>query len=360
MECSEFKLELRAMDKILKQSLGFDVSQEKFDVALFVCGEDLAPREVASETFDNTKNGFKKLSQWYDKLIDKQLPIFACMKATGVYHEHLCRHMYTDPRVKVSVVLPNKSRKFIDSLDWSSKTDKLDAKALSLMGLNRKLRLWVPPKELYRKLRRLTREREHLSIAHSAQINFLHAMETEFGSCEENLMRVKQLKELIHQQIKAIDKQIENIVNSDDELKQEVALLKTIPGVGQQTAVVVLAETNNFQEVERSKQLVSYAGLDIRQKESGKWKGKTKISKKGNRHIRAVLYMPALTIIRGNSRLAQYYKCQIEKGKHKMTAITAISRKLLVLMYGVWKTKTVYQDDFNLHLSQMASGNTRD
>ena len=39
------------MDKILKQSLGFDVSQEKFDVALFVCGEDLAPREVASETF---------------------------------------------------------------------------------------------------------------------------------------------------------------------------------------------------------------------------------------------------------------------------------------------------------------------
>lgn len=89
-----FKLELRAMDKILKQSLGFDVSQEKFDVALFVCGEDLAPREVASETFDNTKNGFKKLSQWYDKLIDKQLPILASMEATGVYHEHLCRHVY--------------------------------------------------------------------------------------------------------------------------------------------------------------------------------------------------------------------------------------------------------------------------
>jgi hypothetical protein len=47
------------MDKILKQSLGFDVSQEKFDVALFVCGEDLAPREVASETFDNTKMALK-------------------------------------------------------------------------------------------------------------------------------------------------------------------------------------------------------------------------------------------------------------------------------------------------------------
>lgn len=105
-------------------------------------------------------------------------------------------------------------------------------------------------------------------------------METEFGSCEENLMRVKQLKELIHQQIKAIDKQIENIVNSDDELKQEVALLKTITGVGQQTAVVVLAETNNFQEVERSKQLVSYAGLDIRQKNQGNGRERQRFPKR--------------------------------------------------------------------------------
>ncbi|WP_198170323.1 transposase [Mucilaginibacter arboris] len=87
----------------------------------------------------------------------------------------------------------------------------------------------------------------------------------------------------------------------------------------------------------------SYAGYDVVQRESGtSIKGKTKISKKGNRYIRNALYFPAMVACRYNPVLKENYLRIIQKKTSKMIGQVAIQRKLLALMYTLWKNDTEF------------------
>jgi len=93
------------------------------------------------------------------------------------------------------------------------------------------------------------------------------------------------------------------LVKGDTAVKKSVELISSITGIGTLTAVTVLAETNGFELIRNKRQLTSYAGLDVREKLSGtSVKGKPRISKKGNRHLRKAMHMPALTAIRYEGR----------------------------------------------------------
>jgi transposase len=104
-----------------------------------------------------------------------------------------------------------------------------------------------------------------------------------------------------------------------------------------------VAETNGFEDITSIKQLVSYAGLDIKIRESGTWKGKAKISKRGNSHIRKMLYMPALSKKTYDKETAQFYNRIKEKKGVAMVAVIAVERKLLALMYTLWKKEEMFR-----------------
>ncbi len=94
------------------------------------------------------------------------------------------------------------------------------------------------------------------------------------------------------------------------------------------------------------RQLVSYAGLDVVEKESGKYRGKTKISKKGNARIRSALYMPAMSASLHNSNLKEFYE-RINEGRTiKRQGLIAVMRKLLILIYTLWKKNENYLEDY--------------
>jgi transposase len=111
-------------------------------------------------------------------------------------------------------------------------------------------------------------------------------------------------------------------------------------------ATIIVAETNGFETFENIKQLTSYAGLDIRIQESGKWKGKTKISKQGNSHIRKALYMPAISKITHDKTTKLFYERLVEAKKAKMQAVIAVEIKLLGLMFSLWGKKEMYNPDY--------------
>ncbi len=94
---------------------------------------------------------------------------------------------------------------------------------------------------------------------------------------------------LLDKQIESIQKEVARLVESDPELKRKLGHITQIKGVGLMSAVTVIAETNGFTLFENSKQLVSYAGYDVVENQSGKRAGKTGISKKGNYRIRRIL-----------------------------------------------------------------------
>jgi transposase len=76
-------------------------------------------------------------------------------------------------------------------------------------------------------------------------------------------------------------------------------------------------------------------------------KGKTSISKKGNTFIRKALFMPALSACRANPHMKELYKRLVAKGKNKKLAIIAVARKLLLLIYTLWKSNSVYIPEYN-------------
>lgn len=136
-------------------------------------------------------------------------------------------------------------------------------------------------------------------------------------------------------------------VKKSTEATKGVNLLSSIPGIGKSTATTILAETNGFELIRNKKQLISYAGLDIREKQSGtSIKGKPRISKKGNKNIRKKLHFPAMTAVKINKNHQELFQRITDKIGVKMKGLVAVQRKLLELMYILFKNKTFYQTDF--------------
>ncbi len=130
-------------------------------------------------------------------------------------------------------------------------------------------------------------------------------------------------------------------------MQQLVILLCSLPGIGILTAATVLGETNGFDLIRNKRQLTSYAGLDVKEKQSGtSVKGKPRISKKGNKHLRKAMHMPALTAIRHDERFKAIFARLISKHGIKMKAVVAIQRKLLEMMYILYKTNTPYDKNY--------------
>src|SRR5690606_32462114 len=119
---------------------------------------------------------------------------------------------------------------------------------------------------------------------------------------------------LLNKQEKEIKTEISALIATDLDIKKIVILLCTIPGIAELTAAIILAETNGFELIRSRRQITSYAGLDVREKQSGtSIRGKAKISKKGNKHLRKALHLPALAAIRWDDRFKALFNRLVSK-----------------------------------------------
>jgi transposase len=268
------------------------------------------------------------------------------MEATGVYYESIAYHLNAIKQT-VHVVLPNTSKHYFSSLNIKTKTDKVDAKVLSRFGVERRHKVWQPPSPIILELRNLTRYYVQLQEQKTSINNIKHSKEEAHEVQKFILQSNKKLIAQIDKQISLCKSKVEALINSDIQLKKKVNKIMTIKGVGLITIATVIAETLGFEHVKNVKQLVSYAGYDIVQRESGtSIKGKTRISKKGNRYIRNALYFPAMVSCRYNQDLKQNYLRIIQKKPSKMIGQVAIQRKLLILIYTLWKNNTEFIEGY--------------
>ena len=329
-----------------RQCVGIDISKEKFTACLYMY--DRLSDEgccTGSVEFANTRQGFNQMVKWSRKEALKGRALTYLMEPTGVYYEPLAYHLDKIGQT-LYVVLPNKARKFCEAEGIKTKTDAMDARCLALMGCaSRKLRPWSPPKAIYRELRQLTRFRADLCKLRTSVTNrqesLLHmegASKNVQKGCEELVSEIDKLME-------KNEKDITAKLAEDKELEARINRIATAKGVGATTITCVVAETQGFHLIENRQQLTSYAGLDVKAKQSGKEDPKHTISKKGNANIRAVLYMPAMSAARCNRQAKAAYDriCQ-KHPKEKMIGITAVMRRLLLLIYTLWKNGEEYDE----------------
>ena len=282
------------MKKILKQTLGIDVAQKEFVVSLGRMHEDLSIEIYAYKVFPNTKNGFSTLVSWVQKRVDPNIKVRYVMEATGVYHESLAYYLAQED-CEVSIVLPNKISNYFKTLEVKTITDKTASETIARFGLERKLDLWKRPKPLFKKLRQLTRERDQIVQERTMAKNQLHAEQAEAEPHPSSVNRIKKRITLLNKQEKEIQQEIAKIAKEDLEVSSSIEVIRSIPGVGLLTAVTVLAETNGFELIRNKRQLTSYAGFDVKEKQSGtSVRGKARISKRGNRYLRKAMHLPAL------------------------------------------------------------------
>ena len=167
------------------------------------------------------------------------------------------------------------------TLSVKTVTDKVSAQVLAQMGLERKLEAWQPPQKMYNELRQLTRERDQLVGEQSQVKNKLHAEKSGAWPNKQSIKRMQQRIRVLSKQMEEIENEIAAMIEKDACLKEKIRKVCTIKGVGQLTAVTVIAETNGFNLIRNKKQLVSYAGLDVIEKQSGiSVKAKTRIDRK--------------------------------------------------------------------------------
>jgi transposase len=331
---------------IFKQTVGIDISYKTFDARFGTITVAQQQSISPSKSFKNSPAGFKLFLRWIKKLmIAHDVPPIFVMEATGVYYEHLA-HFLVQHGYQVAVILPNKIRNYAKSLDSKSKTDSIDAAVITRFALERQLPLWTPPSESLKTLRDLCREYYTLKTNITIIKNQLHALNVSFKPHKESFKRKQLLLKFLDRQVQLITKELRALVKADPALAQHLKNIKTAKGLGDITILTVLAETRCFEFVTKQKQLTSYAGLDIVFNDSGLKKGRTSISKKGNSFIRKALFMPALSACRANPQMKQLYLRLVAKGKNKKLAIIAVARKLLLLIYTLWKTNSPYIPEY--------------
>lgn len=332
---------------IVKYSLGLDISFETFDVNFSTIDSEQKVKVIASHKFGNNLSGFKEFDKWIDKnRKQKDIRLVITMEATGVYYENCALFLFRKGHT-ITVVLPNKAKKYMQSTGLKSKNDKIDAKGLARMGAEQSLRSWEPMTEFFYQLRELTRQQQCLQEHRTVLVNQIHANENGMFLNKVVMKQLEALVTVIDAQLETIDDSIKKHVASNDDVAEKVKKIAKIKGVGMLTIATLIAETNGFALFSTSPQLVSYAGYDVVENQSGNHNGKTRISKKGNSRIRRALHMPALSVVRWKqTTFLNLFERTLEKHKLKMKSYVAVQKKLLVVIYSLWKKNEEYDNNY--------------
>lgn len=323
--------------------LGIDVSKAKIDCYIF-------PRGLAGKRknkgFSNSGKGFGELLKWLLTLDVQPSETTAIMEATSVYHENLAYYLH-NAHIKVCIANPARVRAFAKGMSMLTKTDKADSEALARYGYSADLTLWQPEPENVRLLKALL-DRRNVYLTNLVQETnrFEKAQSTHTSAILLRL--INDNIEHLEQQIKQIEKLIDEHIDQNPTLKQDFKLLQSIPAIGKQSGALMLALFHSH-KFEKASQAAAYVGLVPVHHQSGSSVNKqSHLSKAGDGKIRTVLYMAALSAIRCNPHIETLYGRLLAQGKSKMCAIGAAMRKLVHLCYGVLKHQTTYQADYLL------------
>lgn len=332
--------------KVTKQNVGVDISKDDFKVCFYHLDSNNRRFIKGTRRFKNTLAGFVDFMKWIEKKRKLDLILHITMEATGVYYENLA-HFLNDNGYHVSVVLPNQSKAYAKSLNLNSKTDKIDANMLGQLGIERELGKWQPASAKMRVLKQLTRDRGNLIEEKVAISNKIHAQVQSFSPDKTVIKRMEERLDLLKKQIKQVEKQVELTIKTDELINHKIDNICKVKGLALITVATIIAETNGFVLFTSRSQLINYSGYDVIEWTSGtSLKGQARISKKGNSRIRKALHFPAISAVKHEPQFQQLFDRILDRTSIKMKGYVAVQRKLLLLIYTLFKKDSVYDPNY--------------
>ena len=300
--------------------IGIDVAKDE----LVIYRQDID----AQESLENRKPTIKR---WLHEL---PAHCAIAIEATGTYHVALIELAHQHGH-EVFVIDGYQLSHYRQGIGSRAKTDSSDARLLAryLSRDHETLRAWTPPPAAYRSLQVLLRRRAMLVQTRVAIQQ----------SCAELPWLKSHLKRLIDQLTRidqAIQARLRNIIR-EAELSQQVARCTAIEGIGEltATALVMAFLRGNFRH---SDAFVAFLGLDVRVRDSGKQKGRRKLTKQGDPEVRRLLHNAAMAACRQPAWKATYQR-YLARGLKTTQVFVILARKLARIAFSLMKHKVEYR-----------------
>ena len=311
------------------ETFGIDISKDVFDCYGSTQGH---------LQFKNDEFGFKK----FHKLLSKNSLVV--MEATGYYHYRFAQFLYKKG-VAVSVVNPLSIKRFIQMKLAKVKTDKSDAKAICDYGLTQEVPLYNALTDTQSECLQLFRLMDNQLKMRTATKNKIHG-ETVLGIPSSYVFRsLQRTKKYLDKELKGIEQKLLSLVKKDQQ--EQLTLLQSIPGIGLKTSLFLIIVTDGFKKFETAAQLCSYVGITPTIRESGSSvRGRSRISKVGNRKLRNLLFLCAMSAYKQNKSCSEIFERITNKGKSKKLALIAVSNKLLKQAFAIAKSGIPYDESY--------------
>ena len=309
------------------------MAKRAFEAALWFDDRRCSPAH-----FENTPAGFRKLQRWLHQHFAGQ--VRAAVESTSVYAEALLQFLF-DHGHEVFLLNPEQVAHYARACGQRNKTDPADARTIAAFIAHRPATPWRPPSAEQKSLRELTRTRYQLVCA---SVRLGNQLPTSGAVGQAHLQAVlRQIKA----ELKMIDRQIADHLRQYPGLRQQVARLMTLKGVGLVTAAVMIAELPPISPATDPRTIASWTGLTPHRRQSGKAEWRTTLSRKGNQFVRRALYMPALVAKRHNPLLRAFALRLAEHGKTTPAILGAISHKMLRILVGLLKTNSDFDPNWS-------------
>lgn len=323
-----------------KYFVGIDISKEKLDFCV-ITDSGVIDERIVENTIEGVAYHLKLL---LGKGVNQEETLL-CAEFTGQYGYPLCcactEHGYDlwmeDP-------MQIKQRSGVRR----GKDDKADAKKIAEYACRFQscCRLYDLPSTNLVSLKQLLSERD-MYLSHKSCYKGQLSDQKKFMNAEDYTKKSKRLKALVknlEKLIEDIDRQIDELIESDSNLKNQMTLLKSIDGVGDGTARKMIVVTNAFTAFRSPRQFCCYAGVAPFEYRSGSSiYTRKKVSQRADKSIKKLLHLAALSSIKVQGELHDYYVRKIEEGKNKMLVINAVRAKLVLRMFAVIKRNEPYE-----------------
>lgn len=320
-----------------KEFVGIDVSKSTLDVCLYHLNEH--------KIFKNNLTGISAMYKWVVRR-SAYNEIGFCFEHTGLYSIELagylqekqsCFYMVSGLAVKRSMGL------------MRGKSDKTDAKALAKYAFRHKEELspTILPCKTISELKDLLTLRLRMVRELAGYKAYVKEYKSVFKLNENELRHqaITALSKVFKQNIKDLEKQILELIKTDEQLNKVYENITSIKGIGFVVAVNMIVITNNFQAFETWRKLACYAGTVPFEHQSGtSYRGKTRVSHLSNKYLKSILSQAAASAIQYNPEMKIYYQKRLQDGKSKMSALNIIRNKLISRMFAVAKRGTPYVD----------------
>ena len=315
------------MNTSLVSSIGIDVSKSSLSLATLRVDHSAVVKSCA-----NDEDGIDSMLAFF-KEYKTDIAVPCVIESTGDYHVQ-CALMVADAGFTVNVINPLITKQYQRASVRNNKDDTVDAVRLARIGLMepnlkrfKATKQSLALKKVVASVGKLDHYKQELK-AHTKQLK-------EAGT----LLGVKVNLSHLEKAIASIEKQIDQFETyiHDHAPKEAIEISNGVRGVSQTSVAKILSLLDGHEFTDKHK-LVAFTGLDVAARRSGSWKGRERISKRGNPHFRKILFQMAWGLKQHNETYREYYQKMRERGKHYFTCLIAVARKFLRFLFAyVWK-----------------------